>query len=179
MAPTYHIQLRRFPKASTRFNLTGQQVGAIVIPWVQERVLEVDGEKWAPYDATITIIEGPPIPIDRLSLGRGWTNAAREGEDVTARVLDEARSAVGRGGEKPAPAQQPPAGETARDYPSAAAEAGPATPSDESGLGALLGPEGGRLLVAWRGVAARTGGLAPSESLALAERELQRDDPSA
>jgi hypothetical protein len=44
-------------------------------------------------------------------------------------------------------------------------------------LAGLLGAEAERLLAAWRAVAARTGGLAPSESLALAERELRREAP--
>jgi hypothetical protein len=43
-------------------------------------------------------------------------------------------------------------------------------------LAGLLGADPARLLAAWRGVAARSSGLAPSESLALAERELGRED---
>ena len=49
--------------------------------------------------------------------------------------------------------------------------------SDELALGvelaALLGPDALRLLAAWRDVAVRASGLSPSESLALAERQLQ------
>ncbi len=205
MAPTYHLELRRFPKVSNRFNLTGQEVGAIVIPWVQERVIEIDGENWAPYDASITIIEGPPIPVERLSMGRGWRIAEREGENVTDRVMGEARSAVG-GAATAAPASATPA----VDYPSAAkAGAASGAPADhpssatdgaeadrrspaiagtgeepastpvaepEPELAALLGADGERLLSAWAAVASRTDGLAPSESLALAERELRREN---
>ena len=40
-------------------------------------------------------------------------------------------------------------------------------------LAALLGPDASRLLAAWREVAARASGLSPSESLALAERQLR------
>jgi hypothetical protein len=49
--------------------------------------------------------------------------------------------------------------------------------ADQLGIGvelaALLGPDATRLLAAWREVAARASGLSPSESLALAERQLQ------
>ena len=196
---TFHVELRHFPRVSVRFNQSGTQVGAIVLPWVQDRVIELDGEKWAPYDAEITILEGPEIPLERLSMGRGWATAKREGTDVTERVLGEARAAIADGsayggqGEAPAagapepnadasPVEEPSA---VSDYPSrastgapASSKAAPGSPSEpvtSREVEELLGAEPGRLLAAWRGVAARTGGLAPSESLALAERELQRE----
>jgi hypothetical protein len=40
-------------------------------------------------------------------------------------------------------------------------------------IAALLGPDAVRLLDAWRGAAVGTPGLAPSESLALAEQALR------
>jgi hypothetical protein len=43
-------------------------------------------------------------------------------------------------------------------------------------LASLLGEDPAALLAAWREVAARASGLAPSESLALAERELRAGD---
>ncbi|HXD56229.1 MAG TPA: hypothetical protein VN618_15850 [Solirubrobacteraceae bacterium] len=196
---TFHVELRHFPRVSVRFNQSGTQVGAIVLPWVQDRVIELDGEKWAPYDAEITIVEGPEIPLERLSMGRGWATAKREGTDVTERVLGEARAAIADGsayggqGSNPAAAPEADAGAppveepvAASDYPSLSsagpiagaesAEASRAEPVTERGVEELLGGEPARLLAAWQGVAARTGGLTPSESLALAERELERED---
>ncbi len=159
----YHLEMRQFPRNFTRFNLTGPEIGTVALTWAQERMLTIDGEKWSPAEATMIIIEGPAIPIERLSMGRGWPTALREGEDVTERVLSEARQAIRE--------------------PQAAAAAAPPVPNGvpSSGadplalgveLGGLLGSEPGRLLAAWRAVAARSSGLAPSESLALAEREL-------
>jgi len=199
MAPTYHVELRDFPRACTQFNQSGAQVGAIAIPWVQDRVFEVAGEKWAPYASTITIIEGPPIPLGGISMGRGWRTAQREGTDVTERVLGEARgaladgSAVAQTGAETGPAQgapgaaqahgTPASAEPSPDYPSLAGSAGAEPRAPEAGaedvpieLAALLGADAARLLAAWRRVASRTDGLAPSESLALAERELARED---
>jgi hypothetical protein len=188
--PTYHLELRKFPKTLSRFNQSGQQIGAIVLPWIQERILDIDGEKWAPYESTITIIEGPEIPVDRLSMGRGWRTAQREGTDVTDRILGEARQALADGGATAADAPATPVGSTsssqdtqpAEDYPSAASDATPAAqgPIDSDHLalgvqlGGLLGADPVGLLAAWREVAGRSSGLAPSESLALAERELAR-----
>ncbi len=203
--PTYHVELRNFPRTRTLFNQSGQQLGAIVLPWVENRIVEMDDDKWAPWESTITILEGPQIPIGGLSMGRGWKTALREGTDVSDRVLAEARRAVADGSayeqassEDGAPDAHEPAvdhpsgtpgdaaAEPAADYPSGAQDppgspaGGPvgfdghvtATASETAGM---LGPEPERLLARWRAVAARTDGLAPSESLALAERELQRE----
>jgi hypothetical protein len=184
--PTYHLELRKFPKTLTRFNQSGQQIGAIVLPWIQERILDIDGEKWAPYESTITIIEGPEIPLDRLSMGRGWRTAQREGEDVTERILAEARQALSDGGATVADApattdvrsSSPQEPGPAEDYPSAASAAQDPVDDDQLSLGGLLGGDPSGLLAAWREVAGRASGLTPSESLALAEREIarQRDD---
>jgi hypothetical protein len=183
--PIYHLELRKFPKTLTRFNQSGQQVGAIVLPWIQERILDIDGEKWAPYESAITIIEGPAIPVDRLSMGRGWRTAQREGSDVTDRILAEARQALADGSATtaeapptsfPTPSSQEPG--PAEDYPSAAPAAPDPADGDQLALGVqlagLLGGDPVGLLAAWREVAGRSSGLAPSESLALAERELAR-----
>ncbi len=190
---TYHIELRNFPRVETRFNQTGEELGAIVLLWVDNRIIEMDDEKWAPWESTIKIIEGPPIPIGGLSLGRGWNTAQREGTDVTERVLDEARKALADGSAYAQPVAEhdapgPPETAPAEDYPSRTDEPPPSDPftapavSPEdlaiaAELAGVLGGEPARLLAAWRAVAARTGGLAPSESLALAERELQRQSP--
>ncbi len=199
MAATYHLELRDFPRSCMRFNQSGRDVGAILIPWVQERVIELDGEKWAPYESTMTIIEGAPIPVERLSMGRGWGIAQREGTNVTERVLEEARRAVADGsafaqapaGERAEPAQggsAPAAGVPAEAEPAPAPVGDRVGPGGEAAAGApreaqdaaaeilgLLGPDAARLLEAWYRVGARTAGLAPSESLALAERDLRRE----
>ena len=181
LMPTYHVEMRHFPRVQTRFNQTGEEVGAIVLLWVQDQIVEVDDEKWAPWESSITIIEGPSIPIGGLSLGRGWNTAQRQGTDVTVRVLDEARNALADGSAYTPPWSVPPraglagaADRSAQDYPSKTG--GPLEPEPPPAeIAALLGAEPGRLLAAWRAVSDRTGGLAPSESLALAERELQRE----
>jgi hypothetical protein len=184
----YHLELRQFPKRVQRFNLDGPAVGAIVLPWVQERVVELGEHKWSPHQATITILEGPEVPLDRVSLGRGWAAAERVSQDVTQRVLAEARHALATGaagtgaaGTGAVAGTGTPGGEAAGlgEIPPAPAVAGGAdalTVGVE--LAALLGGEPARLLAAWRAVAARSSGLAPSESLALAERELAQERPA-
>ena len=188
----YHIALQQFPRNLNRFNLDGRQIGSILVPWAQKEMVEINGQSWDPTAATITVLEGPEIPIHRLSLGRGWPLAEKQGEDVTARVIAEARAAVSDGSAHRAPAAPDSASPATLD-PAAPAELQPAAPSGpleraeghsstalaegdalSAGveLAGLLGPDAPRLLAAWRSVYGRTAGLTPSESLAVAEREL-------
>ena len=139
----------------------------------------------------MTVIEGPEIPVSGLSMGRGWPTALREGQDVTERVLAEARRSdrrrqrrahgAGRGGRggrsRAAPAEDGPARRPSTRAGEAASPPSKVPGADQLALGvelaALLGPDAPRLLAAWREVAARASGLSPSESLALAERQLR------
>jgi hypothetical protein len=164
----YHVELREYPRNLNRFNLSGTQIGAILVPWSQKEVVEVNGQRWDPKDATIRVIEGPEIPIHRLSLGRGWPLAERQGEDVTVRVLQEAKGAVSDGS-----AHREPLGGSGHEAAGGAYGRGSADAlSAGVELAGLLGPDPGALLAAWRAVANRTSGLSPSETLALAERDL-------
>jgi hypothetical protein len=192
---TYHIEIRDFPRNANRFNMNGQEIGAVLLAWAQERVFELGGQKWNPQTAEITVLEGPEIPVSSLSLGRGWPTAMREGHDVTERVISEARAAVVDGSvarmaqaeeaaaqvpAAPAPVAVPGEAEVApldEGSGEAALAAVEEREVDQLGLGvelaALLGPDASRLLAAWREVGARASGLSPSESLALAERQLR------
>ncbi len=194
---SYHLEIRDFPRNVNRFNMSGQEIGAVLLAWVQERVFELVDQKWDPRTAELTVIEGPEIPVSGLSMGRGWPTAMREGRDVTDRVIAEAREAIVDGSvarmvqaqESEAPAQ-PPEAEAPPEPAPAAAEPAPldegsgeaALAAVEGGeadqlalgveLAALLGPDAARLLAAWREVTGRASGLSPSENLALAERQL-------
>ena len=206
---TYHVEIREFPRNVNRFNMSGQEVGAVLLAWAQERVFELGGQRWNPQTAEMTVLEGPEIPVSGLSMGRGWPTALREGVDVTDRVLAEAREAVvdgsvarmelAREAEAAAAAQTAaPASEAAAPAPEAPAAAEPLGAALDEGSGeaavaavegaggdqlalgvelaALLGADAARLLAAWREVTARASGLSPSESLALAERQLRDQD---
>ena len=177
----YHLELRHFPHSTWRFNLTEQQLRAILAPWVRGQLLDLGEHKWNPEQARLTVLEGPELALGQLTMGRGWRAAQRQSEDVTERVLGAARAArtpapptapaaIGAGGAPPAPGAGALAG----------AGAGAAASADVFALGvqmaALLGPDPMRLLEAWRAAAAGTPGLAPSETLALAERAIRSAD---
>jgi hypothetical protein len=179
----YHVELRHFPHSAWRFNLSDQQLSAVVEPWIREQAVDFGERKWSPHLARLTILEGPKLEVAQLSMGRGWRTAQRQSQDVTERVLAAAREAL--------PAAPPGGGVPASSSPGAAPNeppaetsptgpaAGPAgLPSDPVALGvqlaALLGSDPVGLLEAWRAAAAGSPGLAPSDSLALAERALRR-----
>jgi hypothetical protein len=162
----YHLQLRQFPHMVNRFNLGERELRAILYPWVSERIFELGEHKWISHEATLTVIEGPELPMSSLQLGRGWGQAERQGTDVTKRMLALAREELAAAQQAPAAAQPNPGG------PAAAAPQGSDPLAAGVELAALLGTDAARLLAAWRSVASRAPGLTPSESLALAERDL-------
>jgi hypothetical protein len=177
----YHVELRQFPHNVCRFNLTDADLRPLVEPWVREMAVECGERRWSPHTATLTILEGPELEVGRLSLGRGWRAAQREGQDVTQRVLAAARQALALAATHAQPAQPSQQGAPAAAAAQPAPPAAGGEPSaDPLTLGvqiaALLGPEPLRLLEAWRAAAASTPDLSPSQALALAELNMSATD---
>ncbi len=143
----YHVELRQFPHNLCRFNLTERELRATVLgPWVREPWLELGERKWKPDQAKLTVLEGPRLGLDQLSMGRGWRAAQREGRDVTAQMLAGSQP-------EPRPRQAD-------------------LLADSLGLELLadIGAEAAPLRRAWELAAARPPGALASEALAVAER---------
>jgi hypothetical protein len=88
----FHIELRQFPHNMCHFNMTEQELFAqIVNGWAQEQWIELGDRKWNPHQSKLIVLEGPQIPVEQLSMGRGWPTAQRQGEDVTERVRSSCR----------------------------------------------------------------------------------------
>jgi hypothetical protein len=181
----YHVELRQFPHNFCRFNLTDRQLHeAILDAWARGDWIELGERKWSPHQAKLTVLDGPELPVDQLSMGRGWRNAARQGRDVTEELLAAVRAAAGAssamrigteaiaslGG---AAEEQPTGGgEIAFDAP-----AGPVMSTDArliaDSLGlevlAKLGSEPSPIAVAWQLAQARYPERSASDCLQLAE----------
>jgi hypothetical protein len=155
----YHLELRQFPHNLCRFNLGEQELRAIVEPWARDPWVELGERKWRPETAKITVLEGPHIPLDQLSMGRGWRAVQRDGKDVTERVLATAKQAVA------AVSQASP-----QSSPSDAALV-----ADSLGLEVLAALADGPVALsrAWRLADARFPERSPSECLALAEEAVR------
>jgi hypothetical protein len=161
----FHIELRQFPHNMCHFNMTEQELFAQILDgWAQEQWIEMGDRKWNPHQSKLIVLEGPRIPVEQLSMGRGWPTAQRQGEDVTERVIAQAKQAS-----QPVAAQ-----------PATAPSVSAATPAEEPAkqLQALLGDDPVALLQAWRLAAERRPEMAPSEALALAEQTLSALDAS-
>jgi len=155
----YHIELRQFPHNLCHFNLDQGALGAIVKAWTTEPWVEIEGRKWNPFQAKLTIFEGPEIPLDQLKMGRGWRVVEHQGTDVSERILaaaTEAARAAAPGAQQAVPPQA---------APDAALE------SDSLGLEllALLADGPAPLYYAWRLAAKRFPERSPGECLMLAE----------
>jgi hypothetical protein len=88
----YHVELRQFPHVARAFNLTREQLDLRVLArWVDGKPVELDQRRWSPERARLTVYESRRLAGDELGLGRGWSAVAGSGQDVTARVLAEAR----------------------------------------------------------------------------------------
>jgi hypothetical protein len=161
----FHIELRQFPHNMCHFNMTERELfETIVDGWAREQWIEMGDRKWNPHQSKLIVLEGPQIPVEQLSMGRGWPTAQRQGEDVTERVIAQAKQVA-----------QPVAAQPAV-VPAAAATTPAEGPAEQ--LRPLLGDDPMALLAAWRLAAERRPEMEPSEALALAEHTLSSLDAS-
>jgi hypothetical protein len=99
---SFHVELRQFLHVARAFNLTREELDARILhPWVNGDSIALQDRSWSAQRSKLTIIEGPELAPGDLGLGRGWSNAVREGEDVTAAFVAEAERQVG-----PSPADE-------------------------------------------------------------------------
>ena len=91
----FHVELRQFPHVARAFNLTRQELDARILrPFAEARPVEWNDRRWAPEKTKIAVYQGPELPVEEIGMGRGWGNVTKHGEDVTGRVLAEARQDV-------------------------------------------------------------------------------------
>jgi hypothetical protein len=155
----YHLELRQFPHNLCRFNLTREELRPIVEPWAQDHWIELGQRKWSPQQAKLTILEGPRIPVEQLSMGRGWRQAQRHGTEATERLLAEVRAT----------------GSAAIPVPSNEASLPAELLADSLGLELLTLLEGdpAPLARSWALASARCPERPASECLALAEQAVR------
>lgn len=171
----FHLQLRQFPHNHCQFNLTAADISSFAELWLRGDWLTVGERQWNPRQAKLTVIEAPQVEGAQLSMGRGWRHVERTGQEVTQRVIAAAASLAGGETAGTELARPPEAATKSRGL----GEGAPGGHDlDRAVIGPLLG-EASRarlLLEAWRSAAARFPDRSPSESLALAERELDSAD---
>ena len=173
----FHVELRQFPHNFCRFNLSEQELRAAVLDaWARREWIEFGERRWDPHQANLTVLEGPRLSMQELSMGRGWRNAQRRGSDVTERMLEAVRSEqpagvlVDEGGQAPTQAVATPS--VVARAPERTDSDPAASPAEE--LVALLGEDPLPLMRAWQLALERHPDRTPSECLALAEDLVRR-----
>jgi hypothetical protein len=172
----FHVELRQFPHNAVRFNLDEAELLALVEPWASGRWIELGERKWSPHHARLTVLEGPRLSVQELSLSRGWRNAVRQGEDVTEQMVARASESAAEGTAAEATAAgagQPRVAPAEVHTGTLSGNRSAADGYSAAELLALLGDDPRVLLAAWQLVAARRPELSPSEALALAEDTLE------
>jgi hypothetical protein len=171
----FHIELRQFPHNVCRFNLSKQELRTMVEPWAREQWIELGGRKWSPHQARLTILDGPRLAVQELSMGRGWRNAQRGSKDVTDRVLAAAKAPLADNGGSSSRPSEP---STRPSEPST----GPSEPSTDLPLEAdslglelltMLGQAPASLSTVWQLARSRFPERRPSECLAVAEQAIR------
>ena len=164
----FHVELRQFPHNLCRFNLSEQELHTLVEPWAREQWIELGGRKWSPHQARLTILDGPRLAVQELSMGRGWRNAQRRSEDVTDRVLAATKtSQVHNGG----PSSSQPRPSTGPSGPST----GPRLEADSLGLEllTLIAEAPAPLSAVWQLAKSSFPERLASECLAMAEQAIR------
>lgn len=90
----FHVELRQFPHQARAFNLTREELDVRILgPWVTGTPINLQDRRWTSDKARLTVVEGAELRPDEIGMGRGWNNATKSGQDVTATLLDEVRHA--------------------------------------------------------------------------------------
>lgn len=160
----YHVELRQFPHNFCRFNLTEAELHeAVLDAWARGEWIEFGERKWNPQQTKLIVVEGPRIPLEQLSMGRGWRIVEREGKDVTEQLLaavhSTSLSAAGSGATT----------EQTRAQAAATLGLDPAVAPLAAKLLGLLGEDPVSLMRAWQLALEGHPDRTPSECLALAE----------
>lgn len=160
----YHVELRQFPHNFCRFNLTETELReAVLDAWARGEWIEFGERKWNPQQAKLIVVKGPRIPLQQLSMGRGWRIVEREGKDVTEQLIAAAHSGSASAAGSPATSEQ------VRPQTAATLGLDPAVVSLMAELLGFLGRDPIPLMRAWQLALEGHSDRTPSECLALAE----------
>jgi hypothetical protein len=160
----YHVELRQFPHNFCRFNLTEAELReAVLDAWARGEWIEFGERKWNPQQAKLIVVEGPQIPLEQLSMGRGWRIVEREGNDVTEQLIAAAHDA-----DLPAEGSSR-ATEPAQPQTEVVDGLDPSLAPLMAALLGLLGDDPVPLMRAWQLALEGHSERTPSECLALAE----------
>jgi hypothetical protein len=88
----FHVEISSgFRNRAHAFNLDEAKLRRTVLdPWIQNRQVAIGEKEFEPRDSRLIVLEGPELADTDLTIGRGWSNAEKAGENVTRRLLEAA-----------------------------------------------------------------------------------------
>jgi hypothetical protein len=88
----FHVEISSgFRNRAHAFNLDESALRRTVLdPWIQNRQVAIGEKEFEPRDSKLIVLEGPELADTDLTIGRGWSNAEKTGENVTRGLLAEA-----------------------------------------------------------------------------------------
>jgi hypothetical protein len=88
----FHAEMRAGTHVVREFNLDERSLWLrYLAPLMDGKEFVREGHEWIPNKTRLTILEGPELRTDQISMGRGWPNAQRASTEVTGAVLTRAR----------------------------------------------------------------------------------------
>ena len=93
----FHVEIRTGMQAVREFNLSERRLWVeFLAPLMAGTNFTVEGHEFVPRETRLKVYEGPELRADQLGMGRGWQNVERTADDVTERVLTQAREHTAR-----------------------------------------------------------------------------------
>jgi hypothetical protein len=130
----FHVEIRNGSQHARVFNLDVLR-GRVLVPWLEERTIDLGDQVWDPRASRLTVLEGAALDAPDLAVGQGWSNALRRrSHDVTVAALEAVRNRAAATSPERAPAAPPVVGVTILAAPSDAAQAKAAELASELGL---------------------------------------------
>jgi hypothetical protein len=101
----FHVEIRSGYQHARAFNLGPDELREqVLLPWLDDRRIELGDQVWRPGDSRLTVLEGPALEGPDLAFGQGWQNAQKRSGNVTDAALEAVRASAA-----PASAAAPPA----------------------------------------------------------------------
>jgi hypothetical protein len=95
----FHFELRAGIHIAHAFNLSQAELDRTLLEdWRRRDEIDFGDRRWNPDRTQLKIYEGRLLQGPELSFGRGWTNAVKRGDDVTADQLARLGPVAGTGG---------------------------------------------------------------------------------
>jgi hypothetical protein len=91
----FHVEIRSGYQHARAFNLAPDELREqVLLPWLDDRRIDLGDQVWRPGDSKLTVLEGPALEGPDLAFGQGWQNAQKRSANVTDAALETVRASL-------------------------------------------------------------------------------------